>query len=179
MGFSQSNPQYLLTSAFTEVGNPSPPLLPGHCTMSCCQAPTDNKLLIFNWGNSTTYKTKQSQTYLSIGTGKCFSFLLEDLRLLIRLHPSVYIFGRQALHSTRRCAPLYCGAEHDMVYWHLLRETEFDRNLEKVGFRVERQWSILTASCSARYYLWTAWNQTPACSAFLPKVQEGRCKHRP
>lgn len=139
MGFSQSHPQYLPTSAFREVRNPSLPLIPGHRTMSRCQAPSDNKPLIFNWGNSVMYKTKQSQIYLSIGMGIRFSLLLEGLRLLIRLHLFVYIFGRTALHSTRRCAPLYCGAEHDTAHWHLLQETEFDRNLEKVGFWIERQ----------------------------------------
>lgn len=77
MGFSQSHPQYLLTSAFTEVRNPSLPLIPGQCTMSCCQPLSDNKLLIFNWRNSMMHKTKQSQTHLVIGKDICFSLLLE------------------------------------------------------------------------------------------------------
>lgn len=56
------------------------------------------------------------------------------LQLFIRLHPFMYIFGRKALHITRRCAQLQRGAERDTVYWHLLHKTDFDRNLEKVAY---------------------------------------------
>lgn len=132
MGFSQSHPQYLLTSAFTEVRNPSLLLIPGHCTMSCCQAPSDNKLLIFNWGNCMMYKTKQSQIYLSIGTSIRFSLLLEGLWLLIRLHPFKCIFEQndlaphQALHSTVRQCRACRGASPSPVCnrtWQTFRKS--------------------------------------------------------
>lgn len=114
MGFSQSHPQYLPTWAFREVRNPSLPLIPGHRTMSGCQAPSDNKLLIFNWGNSMMYKTKQSQICLSIGMCIRFSLLLEGLWLLIRLRLFYVYFWQQGIaqHQALCSTSLRCRARH-------------------------------------------------------------------
>lgn len=136
MGFSQSHPQYLPTSAFTGVRNQG-----CRCSQVSIQwaaaSRSDNQLLISSWGNSTMSKSNKVRLFSQtsqLWEGALLLPSTRGLQLLVRLRLSLYSFGRKALQNARRCAPLQHGAEHAMVCWHLLHETRFDRNLEKVVF---------------------------------------------